>query len=355
MYLNIFPSFALQGAGLERQRHLQAISGLDEEAGRLAQELLVLDLKLKKAREEKELIEKDLAITRVQRDQAYEQYKKSLEVKKQSLKKIGLWLNFQYRFGYWSLLDVILGSETLADLVHRSMMAAIILGRQAEDFRTAAKACAASIEREKALAESENRLIRQNRSLADQIDEIQDLSDRRREFLSEIKTRSRELALEVAALERKYLDSLNLVNFLTESLAKYPWQEVKPDRVTVGPGGLVAELSEATLNRSIQASGLKELADLSVGLKPGLFVLTGRDQNSNTAFSLGGALVLSGQSAEVRFEPRTLSLDGVPVTEEVTREIAASLAIYLPIPGNTGFKPSRIEIRDQIMDITLVF
>lgn len=352
--LNLFPASALEGPE-DRQLHLEAISGLDREAERLTQELLVLDLQLKKSRQEKGAAEKELAATRVRKEQSAGEYQKSLEFKNQRLKKVSLWINFQYRYGYWSLLDVILGSETFSDLIHRTVVVAIILGRQADDYRKAAEACTASLQREKALAEEENLLARQSRLLDDQISLVQNLSDRRREFLEEISMQSHELSLRVAVLERKFLESMNLVDILTGALASFPWQEVKPDRVSVSPGGILVELSESNLNRSLQASGIKDLEGLSISLKPGLMVINGRDRKSSSSFSLGGVLVPSGQSEAVTLEPKTFSLDGIPVTREVIGELAGGPGINLRVPGDTGFRPSRIEIGDQKLGIILAF
>ncbi|MCL6611554.1 MAG: hypothetical protein K6T66_08450 [Peptococcaceae bacterium] len=353
--LVVFPALALPDPALERRKSLQDVSGLEEEADRLARELLVLDLKLKKARQDKELAEKELAATRKKKDGAAEEYRRSLEAKNASLKKIGLWVNFHYRYGHWSLVDVILESESLSELAYRSVMAAFILGRQARDYRTASDACTAAGQKEKSLAELENLLILQNRSLEDQIGNIQSLSDRRKEFLAGIKARSRELALQVADLERKFLESLNLVDLLTGALAKFAWYEVKPDRVSVGPGGIRMELSESALNQSLRASGIKELEGFSVKLRPGLFIVNGRDKNSTSTFALEGVLVPSGRSGSVRFEPKTLSLDGVPVAEEVVRELAGSMAIQLAMPLDAFSTPSRIDIYEEKMAVTLAF
>lgn len=354
IYLNVYPSSAFQDTGLERQRNLQAISGLEEDANRLAQELVVLDLKLKKAEQERELIKKELADTRKKKDDAAGQYKKSLEIQNQSLKKIGLWLNFQYRYGYWSLLDIILGSDSLPDLINRTAAVAIILGRQAKDYRQAAEACAVVLQKEKAMKEAEEQLNLQNQALSEQINNIQNISEERKEFLAEIKRNSLDLARKVASLERKFLESLNLVDFLTNALAKFSWQEVKPDRVTVASGGIVVELTEASLNRSLQASGVKDLEGLSVSLGPGMFTLTGRDKNSPSMFSLGGSLAPTDASTAVRLEPKALSLDGIPVTGDVVREMAANSSFYLPIPADVNsFKPSRIDISEGKMTIIL--
>lgn len=354
IYLYVYPSSAFQDPGLERQSHLRAISGLEEDANSLAQELVVLDLKLKKAEQERELIIKDLASTREKKDDAADQYKKSLEAQSQSLKKIGLWLNFQYRYGYWSLLDIILGSDSLPDLMNRTAAVAIILGRQAKDYREAAEACAVALQKEKALKEAEEQLNLQNQALSEQIDNIRNISEERKEFLAEIKRNSLDLAQKVASLERKFLASLNLVDFLTNALAKFSWQEVKPDRVSVASGGIVVELTETSLNRSLQSSGVKDLEGLSVSLRPGMFTLTGRDKNSPSMFTLGGSLAPTDDSTAVRLEPKSLSLDGIPVTEEVVREISANSSFNLPIPADvSSLKPSKIDISEGKMNIVL--
>lgn len=356
IYLYVCPSSAFENPGLERQRHLHAISSLEEDANRLAQELVVLDLRLKKAEQERELIVKELADTRKKKDDAADQYKKSLESKNHSLKKIGLWLNFQYRYGYWSLLDIILGSDSLPDLINRSAAVAIILGRQAKDYKLAADACEVALQTEKAMKDAEEQLNLQNQSLSEQINTIQNISDQRKEFLADIRRNSLELAQKVASMERKFLDSLNLVDFLTSALAKFSWQEVKPDKVSVGSGGILIELTETSVNHSLQASGVKDLEGLSVSLRPGIFILTGRDRNSPSMFSLGGSLVPANGSTAVRLKPKTLSLDGIPVTEEVVREMGTGSSFFLPIPAEANsLKPSRIEISEGKMNIILAF
>lgn len=354
IYISVYPSFALQDTGLDRQRHLRAISVLEEDADRLAQELLAFDLKVKKAEQERALIEKELVNTRIMKDEAISLHKSSLESKGQALKKISLWVNFQYRYGYWGLLDVIIGSDSLSDLISRSMVVAVILDRMGKDFRAAAEACETSRLREKALADLEDRLNAQNQSLTEQIASIRSLSEERLKYLEEIKSSSRELAVKVEALERKFLKSLKLVDLLTGALAGFSWREIRPDRVSFQPGGILVELSETTVNRSIQESGIKGLEGLSVNLRDGLFIINGRDKNSTSVFTLAGVLVPSTGSKTVRLSPKSLSLDGVPVAGEIVRELAGSSAFYLPIPEDmSSFKPSKIEITNGKMDITL--
>lgn len=354
IYISVYPSFAIQDTGQERQRHLRAISILEEDAEKLAQELLSYDLKLKKAEGERDLIEKELVNTRIIKDEAISQYKSSLDSKNKALKKISLWVNFQYRYGYWSLLDVIFGADSLPDLISRSMVIAIILDRQGKDFMAAAEACETSRLREKALADLEDRLNHQNQSLAAQIGSIRSLSEERSKYLEEIKSSSRELAVKVAALERKFLSSLKLVDLLTTALAGFSWRDIKPDRVSFRPGGILVELSEATVNRSLQESGLKGLEGLSVNLRDGLFIINGRDNNSTSVFTLAGVLVPSAGSMSVMLSPKSLSLDGIPVEGEIVRELAGSSSFYLPIPEDmSAFKPSRIEITNGKMGITL--
>ncbi|MFZ5634330.1 MAG: coiled-coil domain-containing protein [Bacillota bacterium] len=354
--INVYPSFAYEDPGLERQKHRQAISALDEEASRLAQELVVLDLKEKKAREESELIKKELENTRIRKNNAAFEYERALEAKKSGLKKMGYWVNFHYRYGYWSLVDVVFGAGSLGDLVNRSLMVAIILGRQSKDYLQAVDSCTAARQREEALREAENQLNSQSKSLAGQIDNIAQLAEQRKEFLAGIKRSSRELALKVASLERKLLDSINLVEFLTGALAKFSWQELEPDRVSFNTGGILVELSETTLNRALQGTGDQDLQGLSVQLKEDLFILTGKDKNSSSTFTLQGLLVPSEASGAVRIDLKLLSLDGIPVTGEVLREVAGNSGFYLPIPeGMRQFEPSRIEIFDGKMGITLRF
>ena len=357
VYLNLcaFPAPATSSPGLERQEHLRQLTGLEQESYRLAQELLVLDLRLKKTGLEIEAIQKDLATTISKKEEAAEKHQESLENQRRSFKKIGRWINFQYRYGHWGLLEVILGSESLSDLINRSLAVSILLERQAADYRKAAENCAALLQSRNTLAELEDRLNRQHQSLAGEMDNLSRLSDQRRQFLEDIQRDSRDLAQRVAYLEKQFLDSLNLVELLSSALAKFAWNEVKPDRVAVRSGGLLVELTEATLNRSLRESGLKDLEGYSVSLRPGLFVIIGRDKNSPSMFALGGTLVPSGQSAAVRLEPSTLDLDGVPVAQEVVRQMAAGSDFQFSLPAQFNLKPSRIEIKDRAIGITLSF
>lgn len=352
----VYPSFAFGDSALERLEHRQAIYALDEEANRLAQELVMLDLKEKKARVESESIKKELENTRTRKNIAAAEYERALEAKKSSLKKIAFWINFQYRYGYWSLAEVLFGSSTMSDLVNRSLMVALILGRQSRDYLQAVDSCTAARQREEALREAENQLSSQSKSLADQINNIARLAEQRKVFLAEIKSSSRELALKVASLERKMLDSINLVEFLTGALAKFSWLEVKPDRISFNTGGILVELSEATLNGALQASGNQDLQGLSVQLKDDLFILTGKDNKSSSTFTLQGHLVPSETSGAIKIDLKMLSLDGIPVTGEVLREVAGHSGFYLPIPeGMRQFEPSKIDIFDGKLGITLRF
>ncbi len=350
------PSLAVQNPGIERREHLKTISGLEGEAQRLALELLALDLKLKKAGQEREMILINMTSTRKKKDDSAEEYRKSLEMKNQKLKKMGAWLNFQYRYGYLSLLDIVLGSGSLSDLFSRSAAVAVILGRQAKDYKSAADACEASLQMEKTLKDAEYLLELQNRALTEQINNITNLVNQRREFLDEIRRESSQLAHKVASLEKRFIDSLNLMENLTGALDRFSWREVTPDRVLLSPGGILVEVSEQSLNQSFQTSGIKNLEGLSVELEPGLFVLTGRDKNSPSVFTLGCSLSAAGSATPVRLTPKTLSLDGIPVTETVLRKVADESAFYLPIPEEMrSFEMSVIEIHEGKMNIRLSF
>lgn len=354
--LAVCPRLSATGAANEREVYHQAISGLRADAEVLAQELVALDLKHKKALGKKEIIEKEIMKTREMKDEALEQYNRSLDAKNQSLKKVRPWINFQYRLGYWSLVDAIIGSESMAELVNRSVMVSLILSRQVKSYRDAEEACSESLRREKSLTEALDLLDRQNKSLEEQINQIKYLSDRRLQYYEEIKRSSEELAQKVSDLERKYLQTLNLFDFMTGAMAKFPWQNVEPDRISMGIGGISLEFSESKLNMSLQQSGDEILRDLSVRLFPGMFSLTGKDKNSPSTFTLGGTLVPTGQSSNVQLEPKSLSIDGIPVAGQVLGELAGGKGFNLPLPDAMSYyKVSNIDIQEQKVILTLSF
>ncbi|MFZ5651922.1 MAG: coiled-coil domain-containing protein [Bacillota bacterium] len=347
------PRLAAPEPGREREKYRQAISGLEADANLLAQEVLALDLKQKKARQKKDAIEKEISSTRAMRDEALEQYNKSLETKKQSLKKIRPWIDFHYRHGYWSLLDIIIGSDSMTDLLNRSMMVSIILSQQVKAYNEAEEARSNSLRKEKSLKESLELLDRQNKSLEEQINEITALTERRVEYFEEIKRTSAELAQKVADLERGFLHTLNLFDFLTGAMANFPWQNMQPDRISMNLSGISLEISESRLNEHLRESGDESLKAISVKLLPGMFNLTGKDSNSFSTFTLGGSLVPTGQSSAVRLDPISMSIDGIPVTGEVLGELAG---FSLPLPDAMKYyKVNRIAIEDQKVVITLSF
>ncbi|MFZ5649056.1 MAG: coiled-coil domain-containing protein [Bacillota bacterium] len=350
------PRFAAPETANERGKYRQAISSLEADANLLAQEILALDLKQKKALQQKGIIEKEMSRTREMRDEALDQYNKSLEAKKQSIKKIAPWLNFQYRHGYWSLIDIIIGSESMSDLANRSMMVSLILGQQVKSYREAEEACSDSLKKEERLMDALNLLDHQNKSLENQINEIKTLAELRVEYFEQLKRTSMDLAQKVEDLERKFLHTLNLIDFFTGAMAKFPWHHVEPDRITMNIGGISLEVSENKLNGSLQESGDERLRDLSVKLSPGMFALTGKDGNSSSTFTLGGTLVPTGQSSTVRLDPKSLSIDGIPVTGNVLGDLAGDTGFSLPLPDAMRlYKVSKIDIGDRKVVITLSF
>lgn len=354
--LTASPRPAAPDPGRERENYRQSISLLEEDANLLAQEILALDLKQKKARRKKDAIEKEISGTRAMRDEALVQYNKSLETKNQSLKRIRPWVDFQYRQGYWSLLDIIIGSDSMADFLNRSMMVSIILSRQVKAYNEAEEARSDSMRKEKRFKESLELLEHQNKSLEEQINEITALTERRVQYFEEIKKTSAELAQKVADLERGFLNTLNLYDFLTGAMAKFPWQNVQPDSISMNIGGISLEISENRLNAHLRDSGDESLKALSVQLLPGMFSLTGKDSNSLSTFTLGGTLVPTGQSSAVRIDPRSMVIDGIPVTGEVLGELAGNTGFSFPLPDAMRFyKVTNIDIKEQKVLIHLSF
>ncbi|MFZ5645407.1 MAG: coiled-coil domain-containing protein [Bacillota bacterium] len=353
-YLIFPPLFAAPNDEQDRLQLRQSISRLESDANALAQELLVLDLKGKKAEQEKEVLKREIADTKEKKNVAEFEYNTALNNKNETLKKLKPWINFQYRFGYWTLVESILGSSSLYDFINRTMMMSFILGQQVKDYRTAEEACEVSLQKEKALKETIDRLTGQNALLELQIQEIRKLSEYRREYLEEIQRTSSNLAKKVVAIESNLLYSLNLYQFLTGAIAKFPWNDINPDNISFNFEGVVIEMSEKNLNNTLQSSGDEDLKRLSVELSEGVFTLSGIDTKAPSKFSLGGVLVPDSQSSAVRLDPRTLSLNDIPVTKDVLDQLASSSVFQMPIPEDMlSFKVSRIDITDENFIIVL--
>jgi len=332
----------------------QAISDLQSDADVLVQELFLLDLKLKKAEQKSELIKKELTSTGEKRNEALIQYNKALKVKQQTLEKIKPWIDFQYRYGYWSLIDSLLGSYSLSDLLSRTMLVSLILGRQVKDYRAAENAREVSLYKEQSLKEAVDQLARQNSELEGQIEEIKNITDRRKAYLEGINSNSSELAQKVMAIETRLLYSLDLYNFLTRALAKIPWANIEPDRIDIGLGGITLEISESSLNESIHSSGDEGLKRLSVDLRQDIFSLMGKDNKTPSTFMLGGSLVPDGSAGTVRLNLQSLSLDGIPVTGKVLEELAGNPILQMPLPEEMKtLKVSGIHITDDNLIVLL--
>ncbi|KJS02458.1 MAG: hypothetical protein VR68_03030 [Peptococcaceae bacterium BRH_c4a] len=354
-YSSIYPSFS-RAEGDQRQKSHQAISVLEGDAYLLTQELLVLDLKQKKAEEKKNLIEKDLIETRQKRNDALDEFNEALEIKKDSLLKVSPWINFQYRYGYWSLLDILIKSSSLSDLLNRSIMVSFILDQQGKTCKQAENACIASLQKEKALNDVVEGLDRRNKALGVQIQDVKKISEQRQEYLEKIKRTSRDLAQQVTLLERKLLSSINLFDLLIGAAARFPWQNVEPDRLWLGPGGVSVEISEKNLNGALQRSPDENLRGLSVNLKQGIFMLTGKDTKSNSTFTLGGTLIPVGENTAVKLGIKSMILDEIPVTTEVLGELAANSGFRLPLPESMKlYKLTGIDISEEKVTISLSY
>ncbi|HBV95912.1 MAG: hypothetical protein JL50_04650 [Peptococcaceae bacterium BICA1-7] len=346
-YCLIYPS----GAAPDYRERLilhQAISGLQSDADVLAQELLALDLKLKKAEQKSELLKKELAITGKKRNEALIQYNKALEAKQHTLAKIRPWINFQYRCGYWSLIDSLLGASSLSDLMDRTMLVSLMLGRQVKDYRAAENAREVSLLKEQALKEAIDQLARQDSELEGQIEEIKIVTGLRKDYLDGIKSNSSELAQKVMVIEARLLYSLELYSFLTGALAKIPWENIKPDRIDIGLGGITLEMSENSLNQSIHSSGDGDLNRLSVDLQKGVFSLLGKDNKSPSTFLLSGSLTPDGSAGAVRLNLQSFSLDGIPVSGKALEELAGNSILQMPLPEDMRpFKVSSMDITED--------
>jgi len=352
--LYLYPPYATPDPLGDRVELHHSISLLDTNADVLAQELLMLDLKIKKAQQTRDLIQKDLASTSEKRDEALKQHNEALGNKKNSLKKIGPWLNFQYRNGYWKMVDSILDSSSLSELINRTMLISFILERQMKDYRTAQEDCASYLQKEQALNEAADQLNIQSTLLEDQIKELKVISDRRKTYFADIKNTSLDLAKKVTSLEMRFLASLDLYSFLTGAIAKFSWSGLEPDRISFNADGIHLEISEASLNKSLHTSGSEDLKIMSVDLRPGIFALSGKDKKIPSSFALGGVLEPSGQFSSVKFYLRELSLDGIPVTREVIDMLTDNWGFQIPIPEAMRlFKISRIDISDDKFTMVL--
>lgn len=346
---------ASENRAVERERYNNQITELDQEANNILQELLLLDLKYKQASQKKDLVEKDLNLALGRRDLARAEYNLSLENRKKSLERVRPWVNFQYRFGYQGLLEIILDSDSVSDLVSRSALVWMVISRQMKAFNEADQACAATLQKEEALRQAVEELNSSRQSLDRQLRDISALAQQREDFLSEVRNNSRELAGKIVSLEQDMLYNLNLFNLLISLVGKFPWEGVQPESITPAAGGIRVVISENSLNQSLQSSGDPDLRNLSVDLRPGTFALDGKGGKSTPSFVLEGALTPCGHSSSVLLDITNFSLDGIPLNNTVLQEFKKDSPVFSPpLPeGMKAFNITGIEIMDNKVALTI--
>jgi len=253
----------------------------------------------------------------------------------QDRQRLGQWLNFFYRYGTVSLLDVVLQARSFDDFVNRLVLVTTILENQAVLWHTAGREAAWYARTLADLQAKEKALAGQEAALAAAVAAIGKQEAEKAAFVASLQAQSAVLAREVLAQESAWVASLKPLTSVLQGLSGLPWDSLSPDSVQFGFSGVTLGFDDATLTRLLDSGG----ANLQYAATPGGVIISG--EQNGVPFALHCGLAVAGPRA-VRLVPTELDLAGLPVQEATLQAVTGgNLTFELP-DEDPGWKLSAI-------------
>ncbi|KJS15246.1 MAG: hypothetical protein VR69_14125 [Peptococcaceae bacterium BRH_c4b] len=345
---------AASAANTERIKARDTLDSLVRDEKTLAEEILLVDLKIRRADDRLSKLQREIATTRALRQDSQNKFATAVEKKKASQDRLAFWLKFQYVRGNGTLLDLIFRSSTFTEFINRTHLVAIIMGQEFRAYTETSQYAALAAEHEKILHQNELELSAKMMALDKQISEIQNFRNSRERIWNGIKERSAGLTRKIYEMEKSWYQSINLLSLLADNLITMSRQTIPPDRYYFSPGGLVAEYKQITLNQAISKSDDPRVRNITVRLEPDIIIFTGYDRTDQSGFQISGHVTASAETGGIYFVPESLLLDGVPVSGKILEEIAPGKLVSLgELPATGFFNLSKVIISNGLLKIIL--
>lgn len=307
----------------DRLEALARQAELERREGELAAELLDWDVKIESARQEQEQLLLEIQQAELSLAGAEAGLGESRARLEEGLEDLGWWVNYLYRYGQVSFLEVILEAKNFSEFVERAGMVFAVISAQAELLEEVRERSARLEEQLEALRQARALLDQKNAALAGRIRDMDHYRAGREVFLNELKEQSASLAEEIIKKETLLFRSLDSLHYLLQHLDSLPWQSLTPDTFSLAGRRMRLEFKDQEVNRVFFGQGDPALAGLSVHCTPGLFSISGTAAAGagGAEFKIEGNFETRGKG-RVSFQPGRMYLSGVPVSSEVLGFIA---------------------------------
>jgi hypothetical protein len=305
----------------DRLETLAKQAELEQRERELVAELLDWDVKIETARQEQEQLLQEISLLERSLDAAKISLGESRDNLDESLETLGAWVNYLYRNGPDSYLEVILDARSFGEFVERTGLVLMVITAQSEILDEVQGRAAQLEVRLQTLGQARALLGEKNSSLIIRIQKMDDCRAGREEFLNGLKQQSAGLARIIIEQETLMYQSLSSLQYLLRRLDTLPWASLTPDTFTLAGNRIRLEFEDREVNRIFFRQGDLDLAGLSVHCAPGLFSIIGKTAEKSADFRIEGVFE-TGEGGWVRFRPGRMYLSGVPVSSEVLDFIA---------------------------------
>lgn len=320
-------------------------SDLGEREKQLVSELMAWNVRIDSARRERDRLQQEIqgidqALAAAQDGIADNQVRLD-----KGMDRLGRWVNFLYRHGPVSYLEVLLGATDFNDFVERAEAVRIVIFRQSA-MLDEMKAIKTNLQEQVVeLSRLGEEKSQKNMSLAVSLKNMEESRAGREEFLKSLNSESADLAQRITRVEKTLWGSLDSLNYLMTNIDKLPWYSLTPDNLSLGWNRMRMEFSDGQVNRVLFQQAEQSLAGLSIRCTPGLFTISGRLKAGGGDFVLGGNFVPDGEG-KVRFKPENIILAGLPVSREAINQIASENRLSFEF---AGYLPdySLVEVRAE--------
>lgn len=337
----------------QRNEALNRLAGLDQKERALVAELLDWDVKIEAARQDHERLTREIPGV----EQALADAEAGLAVTRDQLgvgrDKLGRWVNFLYRYGTVSYLEVLLGSENFNDFVARAESVKLVIISQVRLLDEVRDLTYRQEEQASVQRQVKAELTDKTSSLSQKIDEMDRYRAGREAFLAELRQQSTDQAAQVIQSEMALYQSLNPLRYLLSHLETLPWDSVSPEKFSLSGRGLRMEFMDQEVNKVFLGQGDPNMASLSVHSSSGLFSISGRADDGETEFRVEGNFVLEGDG-KFRFQPERVFLAGLPVGGEVLKYIASEQCLSVDLGDRMlGYRLTEIRAEEGRLVVEL--
>ncbi len=318
---------------------------VDEE--KLTAELWQISLEITRAEAESRRLAREAQSLAAERQHLAQRAAATAREAEMLRREAGGMLQYVYRGGGFSYLEVLLGAADLMDFFHRLDLVGYImdyyLGRL--DILVQARAEEAALAAE--LAEKD-RLIRQQQATAERLlADLRQLQAERERVLAEARRLKAEGLL---ALERAWRQVLPVLDEFLQKLADVPVEEIEPVAVEVDLRRLQIRVTvrDVDLNRVLPPMGVR------VSFTTGGLTLTGKGlppEQPPFIMEMQVGVVRDG----LQLFPLTLTVENRPVPGRLLSELVPATGLVLKTPSPVpGLELKDVELREGEARLTMV-